>query len=276
MSELPVAGAATPLSERERARFAEQGSYRPSFEHDACGVGFVADVAGRRTHALVEKALSVLANLEHRGAAASDPLTGDGAGVLTQIPHRLLAEECARLGISLGQEGHYGLGMAFMPRDPELAERARDVIKLVIEEEGQILLGIREVPVDATVLGPAALASVPRIEQVFVGPGTLELDDHALERRLYVIRKRIESELAREGATEGELPYFASFSTRTVVYKGLLTPEQLPRFYRDLGDVRSESALAIIHQRFSTNTFPSWSRAHPYRRVAHNGEINTL
>ncbi len=272
----PFARTATPLSADERARFAREGSYRPDFEHDACGVGFVADVAGRRTHGLVEKALSVLANLEHRGAAASDPLTGDGAGVLTQIPHRLLAEECARLGISLGEEGHYGLGMAFMPRDPEIAARARDVIRLVIEEEGQIHLGTREVPIDTTVLGPAALTSVPRIEQVFVGPGTLELDDNALERRLYVIRKRIESELARAGATEGELPYFASFSTRTVVYKGLLTPEQLPRFYRDLGDARAESALAIVHQRFSTNTFPSWSRAHPYRRVAHNGEINTL
>ncbi len=272
----PVARAAAPLSELERARFAAQGSYRPDFEHDACGVGFVADVAGRRTHGLIEKALAVLANLEHRGAAASDPLTGDGAGVLTQIPHRLLAEECRRLGISLGEEGHYGLGMAFMPRDPELAARARDVIRMVVEEEGQILLGTREVPIDASVIGPAALASLPRIEQVLVGPGTLELDDHALERRLFVIRKRIESEVAREGCAEGELPYFASFSTRTVVYKGLLTPEQLPRFYRDLGDARAESALAIVHQRFSTNTFPSWPRAHPYRRVAHNGEINTL
>ncbi|MFO0682242.1 MAG: glutamate synthase-related protein [Sandaracinus sp.] len=273
---LPVAGAATPLSPDERRRFATEGAYRPDFEHDACGVGFVADVAGRRSHALVEKALTVLANLEHRGAAASDPLTGDGAGLLTQIPHRLLAEECARLGISLGQEGHYGLGMVFMPRDPEIARRAREIIARVIEDEGQILLGTREVPVDPSVLGPAALASVPRIEQVFVGPGTLEVDDRALERRLFVIRKRIESEVAREGATEDELPYFPSFSTRTVVFKGLLTPEQLPRFYKDLGDPRAESALAILHQRFSTNTFPSWSRAHPYRRVAHNGEINTL
>ena len=276
MSVLPIARAALPLSSSERARFEKQGMYRPDFEHDACGVGFVADVAGKRTHGLVEKALSVLANLEHRGAAASDPQTGDGAGVLTQIPHRLLAEECARLGISLGQEGHYGLGLAFMPRDPEIAARAREVIARVIEDEGQVLLGTREVPVDPSVLGPAAHASAPRIEQVFVGPGTLELDDHALERRLYVIRKRIESELTRVGATEGELPYFASFSTRTVVYKGLLTPEQLPRFYRDLADPRAESALAIVHQRFSTNTFPSWSRAHPYRRIAHNGEINTL
>jgi glutamate synthase domain-containing protein 2/glutamate synthase domain-containing protein 1/glutamate synthase domain-containing protein 3 len=276
MRELPIAGAAVPLSTSERERFAKDGAYRPTFEHDACGVGFVADVLGKRSHALVEKALVVLANLEHRGAAASDPLTGDGAGLLIQIPHRLLEDECARLGIDLGQQGHYGLGMVFMPRDEDTARRAREVIARAIEEEGQCLLGTREVPTDASVLGPAARASLPRIEQVFVGPGTLELDDQALERRLYVIRKRIESELARTRATEDELPYFASFSTRTVVYKGLLTPEQLPRFYRDLGDERAESALAILHQRFSTNTFPSWSRAHPYRRIAHNGEINTL
>ena len=273
---VPIAGAALPLSPSERARFAREGAYRPDFEHDACGVGFVADIAGRRSHGLIEKALAVLTNLEHRGAAASDPLTGDGAGLLTQIPHRLLAEECARLDISLGEEGHYGLGMVFMPRDPALAARAREIIARVIEAEGQCLLGTRAVPVDPSILGPAALASLPCVEQVLVGPGTLELDDHALERRLYVIRKRIESELAREGVCEDELPYFASFSTRTVVYKGLLTPEQLPRFYRDLGDPRAESSLAILHQRFSTNTFPSWSRAHPYRRVAHNGEINTL
>jgi glutamate synthase (NADPH/NADH) large chain len=258
---------------------AEHGLYRPERESDACGVGFVATLRRERTHAIITQALTVLENLEHRGAAASDPLTGDGAGILIQIPHALIAEECARLAIPLGAPGTYGLGMLFLPRDPALRAEVIALIERIVETEEQFVLGWRDVPTHPDRAGPAALRSMPHVAQLLIGPGTLPSDDHALDRKLYVIRKRIDGETRRLGLRsegDGELPYFASLSTRTVVYKGLLTPEQLPRFYLDLADPRAVTALGLVHQRFSTNTFPSWSRAHPYRRIAHNGEINTL
>lgn len=252
------------------------GLYRSAFESDACGVGFVATLGRERNHRVLTQALTVLENLEHRGAAASDPLTGDGAGILTQIPHTLLAEECQKLDIPLGAPGTYGLGMLFLPRDEALRAEVIALIERIIESEEQIVLGWRDVPCMAEHAGPAALRTMPHVAQLFIGPGTLPSDDFALDRKLYVIRKRIENESRRLGLREEEYPYFASLSTRTVVYKGLLTPEQLPRFYVDLADTRATTTLALVHQRFSTNTFPSWSRAHPYRRIAHNGEINTL
>ncbi len=255
-------------------RLAQQrGLYRPAAEKDACGVGFVASLRRERSHAIVRKALEVLGNLEHRGASASDPLTGDGAGLLMQIPHELFVSEGA---LELGAPGTYGVGMMFLPREPERAAACRALVARIVEEEGQIVLGFREVPLRPESAGPAARASMPAVVQLFVGPGTLPADDAALDRKLYVIRKRIESEARASRLAQGEYPYVVSMSTRTIVYKGLLTPEQLPRFYVDLGDERTLTALAILHQRFSTNTFPSWSRAHPYRRIAHNGEINTL
>jgi glutamate synthase domain-containing protein 2/glutamate synthase domain-containing protein 1/glutamate synthase domain-containing protein 3 len=263
------------IEERQRAR--REGLYRPELEHDACGVGFVAHLRGEASHALIERALEVLENLEHRGAEGSDPETGDGAGVLLQIPHALLREECARLGFSLPQRpGVCGVGMIFLPSDPGLRDACVELVARVIAEEKQDLLGWRVVPVDSAACGRSARETLPEIRQFFVGPGTLPADDNALDRKLYVIRKRIDAEARRAGLDHDEYPYVASLSTRTIVYKGLLTPAQLPRFYADLADPRATTSLAVVHQRFSTNTFPSWSRAHPYRRIAHNGEINTL
>ncbi len=266
----------TPVSSAERRRAAREGLYLPDRESDACGVGFVAQLDGARSHGLIVMALSVLENLEHRGAAASDPLTGDGAGVLIQIPHELIADDASKRGIAIGPPGTYGLGMLFLPRDEALRARCVEAAERVVDDEGQVVLGWRDVPVEPKAPGPAARASMPVIAQLLVGPGTLPADDAALDRKLYVIRKRVEAAWRALTSTEDDAPYFASLSTRTVVYKGLLTPEQLPRFYRDLADPRALTAIALVHQRFSTNTFPSWSRAHPYRRVAHNGEINTL
>ncbi|MDQ3031504.1 MAG: glutamate synthase large subunit [Myxococcota bacterium] len=268
-----VASSATP---EDRRHAAAHGLYRPERESDACGVGFVATLRRERTHTVVTQALTVLENLEHRGAAASDPLTGDGAGILIQIPHALIAEECAKLDIPLGAPGTYGIGMLFLPREAALRAEVIALIERVVESEEQVVLGWREVPCMPERAGPAAHKTMPHVAQLLIGPGTLPSDDLALDRKLYVIRKRVESESRRLGLREEEYPYFASLSTRTIVYKGLLTPEQLPRFYTDLADARTTTSLAMVHQRFSTNTFPSWSRAHPYRRIAHNGEINTL
>jgi glutamate synthase (NADPH) large chain len=254
-----------------------RGLYRPELEHDSCGVGFVAHMRGEASHLLIEKALELLENLEHRGAEGSDPLTGDGAGVLVQIPHELYSAEASKWGIALPDHaGVYGVGMVFLPSDAALRSRCVSMIEEIIAEERQDLLGWREVPIDSSVCGPSARETMPHLAQFFVGPGALVADDNALDRKLYVIRKRIDHEAERRALTQGGYPYVCSLSTRTVVYKGLLTPEQLPRFYLDLADPRAKSALALVHQRFSTNTFPSWSRAHPYRRIAHNGEINTL
>jgi len=270
-TEAPEPRTATEL-EREQA--ARHGLYRKDAERDACGVAFVATLERAPSHAVIEQALTVLENLEHRGGVASDPQTGDGAGVLIQIPHALLEDECRKLSIPLPAAGTYGLGMLFLPRDARAQRAVKHLIESVVDEEGQFVLGWREVPVN--VAGASARATMPANAQVIIGPGTLTADDHALDRKLYVIRKRIEHESRALDIREGDYPYIASLSTRTVVYKGLLTPYQLPRFYRDLGDGRAKTALALMHQRFSTNTFPSWSRAHPYRRIAHNGEINTL
>jgi glutamate synthase domain-containing protein 2/glutamate synthase domain-containing protein 1/glutamate synthase domain-containing protein 3 len=262
------------LQDREKAR--DEGAYRPDFEHDSCGVGFIAHIRGEQTHTIIEKALEILENLEHRGAEGSDPNTGDGAGVLIQIPHELFLDESQRLGFALPRRpGVYGVGMIFLPTDPELRDACVRLVEEIIAEEKQDLLGWRDVPVRPAVCGPSARETMPEIRQFFVGPGTLPADDTALDRKLYVIRKRVDAEARRRGYQEEDLPY-ASLSTRTIVYKGLLTPQQLPRFYVDLADLRAKTGLAVVHQRFSTNTFPSWSRAHPYRRIAHNGEINTL
>jgi glutamate synthase domain-containing protein 2/glutamate synthase domain-containing protein 1/glutamate synthase domain-containing protein 3 len=265
-----------PASRALRERAHAEGLYDPATEKDNCGVGFVASYTGEVSHRIIELALSVLSNLEHRGAQASDPTTGDGAGILLQIPHLLLTEECSKLGFSLGATGTYGVGMLFAPKDETLFLRVLSKIQHVVEDEGQFLLGVRDVPIDVSAAGKAARADEPRILQIFVGPGTLAADDAALDRKLYVIRRRIENECKAQALVDGDYPYFASFSTRTIVYKGLLQPEQLARYYRDLSDTRAITSHAIVHQRFSTNTFPSWSRAHPYRRIAHNGEINTL
>ena len=250
-----------------RESSARRGLYDPRFEHDSCGVSFVADIKGRASHELVLTGLRALTNLEHRGATGAEPDTGDGAGILIQVPDRLLR---GVIGPHLPAVGEYAVGMAFLPTDHDTAERARAEIGRIMESEGLSVVAWREVPTDPSTLGATARAAMPRFEQLVVTPGDgrrgVEVD-----RLAFVARKRVEHELSGELAT-----YFPSLSSRTLVYKGMLTTPQLSAFYPDLTDERTESALLLVHSRFSTNTFPSWPLAHPYRYVAHNGEINTV
>jgi glutamate synthase (ferredoxin) len=261
---------------------AKQGLYDPHNEHDACGTGFVVDIKGRKSHDIVQKAIRILLNLEHRGACGSERNTGDGAGILMQIPHRFLAAECARLEITLPEPRQYALGMVFLPVEAESRKQCEEEFEEIVREEGQTVLGWRTVPTDNATLGFTAKISQPVIRQIFIGRGDCRStsgagvpDDLAFERKLCIIRKRI-SKAAKRGIHERGMFYVSSISCRTVVYKGMLTSDQLPRFYPELSNPLVESALALVHSRFSTNTFPSWARAHPYRYIAHNGEINTL
>src|SRR5438094_550150 len=248
----------------------------PRTERDACGVGFVVNVKGERSHDIIEKGLTVLQNLTHRGACGCDPLTGDGAGILVQVPDAFLRRECAAERIALPAPGTYGVGMVFLPEEAEQAQACVALLERVVAEEGQALLGWRRVPVDQEAPGPLARTVLPQIRQVFIGAAGDVADQDALERKLYVIRKRVEQMVRTSGMPHSERFYVPSLSSRTIVYKGLLQPQQIPAFYHDRSDPLFVSALALIHQRFSTNTFPSWDRAHPYRFIAHNGEINTL
>ena len=253
-----------------------QGLYHPDYEHDACGVGFVVNIKGERSHEIVQKGLEVLENLEHRGACGCDPLTGDGAGILMQIPHEFFAREAARLGFTLPERGEYGVGMVFMPLDEGRRQACEQAFERVVEEEGQRVLGWRTVPIDPAHCGEIAREGLPAIRQIFIACGANISDAETLERKLYVIRKRLVTEAARIELADGELFYVCSLSGLTVVYKGQLISFQIPNFYPDLRDPALTTALAMVHQRFSTNTFPSWDRAHPYRFLSHNGEINTL
>ncbi|MEW6697953.1 MAG: glutamate synthase large subunit [Bacillota bacterium] len=254
----------------------KQGLYDPKFEHDACGIGFVANIKGKKSNDILHKALTILVNLDHRGGQGAETNTGDGAGILMQIPHLFFEKECAGLGISLPPAGQYGVGMLFLPRDAYQRAGCQRILEQVIQEEGQTLLGWREVPVDDSLIGETAKMAQPFMLQVFIGANPALKDRLAFERKLYVIRKRARKEARRSLLKDGETFYFASLSSRTVVYKGMLTPEQVDRYYLDLQDPQIETALALVHSRFSTNTFPSWERAHPYRYLIHNGEINTL
>jgi glutamate synthase (ferredoxin) len=253
-----------------------QGLYDPRFEHDSCGVGFVVDAHGRRSHAIVEQAIQVLLNLEHRGACGCEKNTGDGAGILMQMPHAFLADEAGRAGVALPGPGGYGAGLVFLPRDPEARRRCEELFEKTALEECVPFLGWRDVPTDNSSLGATARAGEPVIRQVFVGrPAPLE-EDLAYERKLYVLRRRVENAARATGAAGDGMFYVPSLSHRTLVYKGMLIAPQLPAYFPDVVDPRVESALAMVHSRFSTNTFPNWARAHPYRYVCHNGEINTL
>ncbi len=256
-----------------RIRMQREGLYDPFFEHSSCGVGFVVNVDGRRTHQIVAHGITILKNLVHRGAVGGDSRTGDGAGMLVQMPHRFFSREAGRAGFSLPAPGLYGVAMLFLPQDEERRARARELVEDSVAAGEGTLLGWREVPVNPESLGELALASMPHIAQAFLSFG--ELSGEALERRLYVTRKVIESMAAAEGLSMEEL-YVNSLSSRTVVYKGMFVAPQFESFYPDLRDPDFESALAVIHQRYSTNTFPSWPLAQPFRYVAHNGEINTL
>jgi glutamate synthase (NADPH/NADH) large chain len=253
-----------------------QGLYDPSNEKDACGVGFIADMKNRRSHAIVQQGLQILHNLDHRGAVGADPKLGDGCGILVQIPHRFFSEECAKLGITLPKPGHYAIGHFFMPRDPDIRALCESVIAQTVTEEGQVFLGWRQVPVDNSDLGEAVLATEPVQMQLIVGRGEGIADTDEFERRLFVLRKSVSNKIYKRQDRATAQYYPVSLSCRTIVYKGMVLVNQLGSYYRDLQDERFESALALVHQRFATNTFPSWRLAHPYRMVAHNGEINTL
>ena len=252
------------------------GLYRPQFEHDACGVGFVVHLKGQRSHKLLRDGLTALENLHHRGASGAEVNTGDGAGILIQIPHEFFRYECSRLNIRLPEAGNYGVGMFFASPDVRARDQAMALFSAIVDEEGQHFLGWRDVPVVNSDLGASALASEPTVHQAFIGRGSRVEDEDEFERILYVIRKRFERSVARWGIPDDEEFYFTSLSCRTVVYKGMLTAHQLDQYFPDLADRRMITAIAMFHSRFSTNTFPSWKLAHPYRMVAHNGEINTL
>jgi glutamate synthase domain-containing protein 2/glutamate synthase domain-containing protein 1/glutamate synthase domain-containing protein 3 len=252
-----------------------QGLYNPANEHDACGIGFVASISGNKSHDIIRKGIQVLLNLAHRGACGCDPETGDGAGVLIQIPHKFFARECEKLGFALPEPGAYGAGMIFLPVEKHPRLQCEGILERIVREEGMALLGWRDTPVYASAIGRVARASQPYIQQIFVGRPT-GMDEDAFERKLYVVRKRAENEVREAGMEDGETFYIPSLSCRTIIYKGLLLASQITNFYRELSDPEAVSALCLVHQRFSTNTFPSWQRAHPYRYIAHNGEINTL
>ena len=254
----------------------QQGLYDPTYEHDACGVGFVVDIKGRRSHRIVTHALTILRNLMHRGACGCEENTGDGAGILIQIPHAFLNRICVGLGFSLPAPGRYGTGLVFLPRDAVEASRCQDLFAAVVREEGQTVLGWRDVPVDDSSVGPTARSAAPVFRQVFIGCAPAIQDDQTFERKLYVIRKRVEHAISNSDLSERSLFYIPSLSARTLIYKGMLTPTQVEPMFPDLADPAVESALALVHSRFSTNTLPSWPLAHPYRYIAHNGEINTL
>ena len=252
----------------------KQGMYDPQFEHDACGVGFVTNIKGKKSHEIVQQAITVLANLDHRGAVGSEHNTGDGAGILIQMPDSFFRKVCPEAGIELPAPGHYGVAMLFT--SPEATERsaARHLFQRIIAEEAMQVIGWRDVPTDNSSLGATAKAGEPLVRQIFFQRAASCPDEDAFNRKLYVVQQRALHEIRDKGVDP--YWYFASMSTRTVVYKGMLMPAQLDQYYPDLRDPAMETAIAVVHSRFSTNTFPSWDRAHPYHQLAHNGEINTL
>lgn len=254
----------------------KQGLYDPRFEHDACGIGFVANIKGAKSNQIVRQGLTALRNLIHRGACGCEPNTGDGAGVLLQTPHEFLRKASAEAGIRLPSFGEYGVGMVFLSPDPSQRRNCEKRFEEIIAEEGQRLLGWRTVPTINAALGRTALSCEPVVRQVFIGCDPKTQDPLAFERKLYVIRKRAENTIRYAGMEGGEYFHVPSLSFKTIVYKGMLKADQLEEYYTDLSDPAMEAAIILFHSRFSTNTFPSWARAHPYRYLIHNGEINTL
>ncbi|MBR9972246.1 glutamate synthase large subunit [Magnetospirillum sulfuroxidans] len=250
-----------------------QGLYDPRYEHDACGVGFIADIKNRKSHEIIKQGLEILRNLTHRGAVGADPLAGDGAGILIQLPDSFLRAEAAKLGIVLPSEGSYAAGTVFLPQDATLRSACVASVDNLIRAEGQVLLGWRDVPTDGSGLGETVKPTEPFVRMVFVGKGGNCADQQAFERKLFVIRKQAENAIPKGAEDDFYIP---SLSSRTIVYKGMLLADQVGAYYKDLSDPAMVSALALVHQRFSTNTFPSWRLAHPFRMISHNGEINTL
>jgi glutamate synthase domain-containing protein 2/glutamate synthase domain-containing protein 1/glutamate synthase domain-containing protein 3 len=251
----------------------KQGLYDPAFEHDSCGVGFVCNIKGKQSNDIIKQALEVLSRLAHRGATGADTKTGDGAGILIQLPHELFVSECENEGIELSKEGEYGTGLVFLPQDKNEREFCKAVFKNIIAKENQILLGWRKLPVDDSEIGNTAKNTAPVIEQVFIGS---KLEGLALERKLYLIRKQVENIVRSSKLKQKSSFYIVSLSSRTFIYKGLLMPDQVRGFFPDLKSPKIKSALALVHSRYSTNTFPTWDLSQPFRFIAHNGEINTL
>ncbi|MEZ5653411.1 MAG: glutamate synthase-related protein [Burkholderiaceae bacterium] len=258
-------------------RLQAEGLYDSRNEHDNCGVGFVAHIEGKRSHRIIEQGLQILCNLDHRGAVGADPLMGDGAGILTQLPDQYFREEMRRQGVILPPAGEYGVGMIFLPKESASRLACEQQLERAVKAEGQRVLGWRDVPIDSAMeMSPAVKGKEPTIRQIFIGRGPDVMVTDALERKLYVIRKRASHNIQRLQLKHGKEYYVVSMSARTIVYKGLLLCTQVGRYYKDLLDPRFVSALALVHQRFSTNTFPEWPLSHPYRLIAHNGEINTV
>ncbi len=255
---------------------AGQGMYDPANEHDACGLGFIAHIKGQKSHAIVTQGLSILKNLTHRGATGADPLQGDGAGILIQLPDAFLRKVCGRQGLTLPAIGQYGVGMVFLPKEPASRRACEQEIERAVAGEGQILLGWRDVPTDNSGLSEQTKLVEPIIRQVFIARGSTDMDRDALERKLYIIRKKSGHAIQALHLKHGKEFYVPSMSSRTLVYKGMLLAHQVGEYFLDLRDESMVSALAMVHQRFSTNTFPTWDLAHPFRLVCHNGEINTL
>jgi glutamate synthase (ferredoxin) len=265
----------------------KQGLYDPRYEHDSCGVGFVVDLKNRKSHTIVEQALQILLNLEHRGACGCEKDTGDGAGIVVQTPHAFLAKVCDRAGFRLPKPGEYGVGSVFLPTDAADRKAVEAIFEQVVREEGETVLGWRDVPIEPAPLGKTARDGMPAIRQIFIGRSQTPLasggrgagsegDGLAFERKLYIIRRRVENAVRASGIPQRGMFYIPSLSFKTLIYKGMLNAGQLGPFYPDLEDADLATALALVHSRFSTNTFPNWARAHPYRYLAHNGEINTL
>ncbi|NDL68803.1 glutamate synthase large subunit [Anaerotalea alkaliphila] len=252
----------------------KQGLYDPQSEKDSCGVGFVAHMKGLQSHAIIEQGLQVLVNLTHRGAVGADPDTGDGAGILIQVPHAFLSKKASELGMALPEAGDYGVGMIFLPQEPNARFFCEGVFERVLEQEGLSLIGWRNIPINEKACGLTASGTRPVVHQVFVGRGAVHADD--FERKLYIVRKQVEKAIREANRQYTEAFYICSLSSKTMIYKGQLLAHQIPDFFPDLRDPDMVSALALVHQRYSTNTFPSWDLAQPFRYLAHNGEINTL
>ncbi|MEN4919290.1 glutamate synthase-related protein [Achromobacter spanius] len=268
---------ATPIDASRIGLPSAQGLYHPKNEHDACGVGFVAHIKGKKSHAIIQQGLKILENLDHRGAVGADKLMGDGAGILIQIPDTLYRDELSQQGIILPPPGEYGVAMVFLPKETASRLACEQELERSVRAEGQVVLGWRNVPVDVDMpMSPTVRDCEPVIRQLFIGRGADVMVPDALERKLYVIRKTASHAIQNMHLAHGKEYFVPSASVRTVVYKGLLLADQVGRYYRDLADTRTVSALALVHQRFSTNTFPAWPLAHPYRMIAHNGEINTV
>ncbi len=261
---------------REHFGLSPKGLYDPQFEHDSCGVGFVVNIKGKKSNEIVHQGLSILLNLRHRGAVGAEPNTGDGAGILFQIPHKFFHKVCKEEKIPLSAPGEYGVGMVLLPHDTKERRDCEKIYEKIIKEEGQHFLGWRTVPTNNSNLGKTAKLSEPFVRQVFVGRDPKIKDELAFERKLFVIRRRAYYTIRNSRMKGREYFYTTSLSHRTIIYKGMLLSEQVKEFYQDLSDPDIETALALVHSRFSTNTFPSWDRAHPYRYIIHNGEINTL